>query len=781
MKSFFRKIALVLAFAMVFTAMPMGVFAEDNSFQYPSGYFVEWGFEYGNGVENANSSKEVKALIWLNGVQVTDFSDYEFEIGDIVYQNNPTTIAALSTTPQKGVFTFSAGTGYTDTTAYYPGVEIFVTVKHNGTVIDRNDPDNMVLPINVNIGPQSEDNNQGGAQGGNLEWIPGNNGFEIKDTETTTFYIDTTNVTSFTNASVKAFYMADMGPNGPIFNDLSGCYELVNDNGRYGIRLDGAKIAKALPREFSMFVIQAELRDAAGVAVAANTADINLVRTPSIFQTACDNGFIFANGTSIMERQWLGEVDGEFFAIVAENGTNEAVHQKYLESLYEAIFYGEDTTSEYFKAIRDAFNNWDGDDDYLNSQYDGGALEVQMADGGDNTSDEFKNHTLEELGKNTIVVLSAGMYMKAGILDRAPSLENPDELVDLTTFDYSEKYTHCEELTFYAYIPNNAVEDCGGIENVTLYCYDGSTDYAAVDTTVASDVGNNVLKFTTTSPMEYYFVCWNEEATGGEGESGSSSQPELEIAPESSTNEKLDEKLNKNIEATIDELVRGGYIDTDEVDVEEIKDAYEADPDSVRVELTYDFTNFDDMEESDFTTEQLEQIEKIVETANGQVVYGMDIVVERQLVVNGQEVGDPQIMTELPSDIEFSINLPEGVVDVPQGKKVKWVIFRNHNGEINKLPVKDNGNGTGTFKTDRFSYYVLGYEFVDADTTHNHVWGYNTQYDAAAHWDYCHVCGEKGAVVAHSYKDGACSCGWSVKSTNRTNPATGVTAEMLGE
>ena len=114
----------------------------------------------------------------------------------------------------------------------------------------------------------------------------------------------------------------------------------------------------------------------------------------------------------------------------------------------------------------------------------------------------------------------------------------------------------------------------------------------------------------------------------------------------------------------------------------------------------------------------------------------------------------------------------------------EWVMYRYHNGVVEKLPIRDNGNGTGSFESDKFSYYVLGYEFVDVDTAHSHVWGYNTQYDAAAHWDYCHVCGAKGAVVAHSYKDGVCSCGWKMTTTataGRTNPATGVTAEMLGE
>ena len=66
--------------------------------------------------------------------------------------------------------------------------------------------------------------------------------------------------------------------------------------------------------------------------------------------------------------------------------------------------------------------------------------------------------------------------------------------------------------------------------------------------------------------------------------------------------------------------------------------------------------------------------------------------------------------------------------------------------------------------------------------TGEHVWGYNTQYDAAAHWDYCHVCGAQNTPVAHSDAngDGVCDCGWVLANTpSRVNPNTGVTADML--
>lgn len=115
----------------------------------------------------------------------------------------------------------------------------------------------------------------------------------------------------------------------------------------------------------------------------------------------------------------------------------------------------------------------------------------------------------------------------------------------------------------------------------------------------------------------------------------------------------------------------------------------------------------------------------------------------------------------------------------------------------------DNSTGTataeisgGTFTTAPAEEYIAPGKVFDpatgtvvtaaageaAPATGEHVWGYNPQYDAAAHWDYCHVCGAQNTPVAHSDAngDGVCDCGWVLANTpSRVNPNTGVTADML--
>lgn len=187
------------------------------------------------------------------------------------------------------------------------------------------------------------------------------------------------------------------------------------------------------------------------------------------------------------------------------------------------------------------------------------------------------------------------------------------------------------------------------------------------------------------------------------------------------------------------------------------------------VELDDDYIN--SITDQNIVAQLMAEFDEIVAVSGENYVGIYDISCYNK--ATGDKVAEPN------AKFVFTITLPTCVVEIPEGQIINWIMYRYHNGVVEKLPIKDNGNGIGSFESDKFSLYVLGYEFVSA--THNHIWGYNTQYDAAAHWDYCHVCGEKGVFVPHSYKDGICICGWKNTTTaNRTNPATGVTAEMLG-
>lgn len=196
----------------------------------------------------------------------------------------------------------------------------------------------------------------------------------------------------------------------------------------------------------------------------------------------------------------------------------------------------------------------------------------------------------------------------------------------------------------------------------------------------------------------------------------------------------------------------------------------------------YTETNeIDDSYVDNFTEDEktafYEAVYAIIEVAGDNTLNAFEITCKDNGTDN--EVSEPD------TKFVFTVTLPADVIEVPQGKKIEWVMYRYHVGndgigKVDELPITDNGDGTGYFESDKFSVYVLGFKFLN--TTHSHVWGYNTQHDAAAHWNSCQICGEKGAFVPHSdeNKDGFCICGWPMTTTNRQNPNTSVTAEMLG-
>lgn len=76
-------------------------------------------------------------------------------------------------------------------------------------------------------------------------------------------------------------------------------------------------------------------------------------------------------------------------------------------------------------------------------------------------------------------------------------------------------------------------------------------------------------------------------------------------------------------------------------------------------------------------------------------------------------------LNKLQKEIEITIAIPKEL----KGDGYVYKVIRNHDGEITTLETKDNGDGTITFKTDRFSTYALAYnqetEAPDNSATQN--------------------------------------------------------------
>ena len=81
-------------------------------------------------------------------------------------------------------------------------------------------------------------------------------------------------------------------------------------------------------------------------------------------------------------------------------------------------------------------------------------------------------------------------------------------------------------------------------------------------------------------------------------------------------------------------------------------------------------------------------------------VQYMDICI--MLKTEDSELGT---LNKLQEEIAITIAIPKEIKD----ENYLYKVIRNHNGEITTLETKDNGDGTITFMTDRFSTYALAY------------------------------------------------------------------------
>ena len=117
-------------------------------------------------------------------------------------------------------------------------------------------------------------------------------------------------------------------------------------------------------------------------------------------------------------------------------------------------------------------------------------------------------------------------------------------------------------------------------------------------------------------------------------------------------------------------------------------------------------------------------------------------------------------------------------------------MYSYHNGKILVHDITDNGDGTGTFASNKFSYYAIGYE--DVVPTHEHSFCgwytvkepncFNAGYEARV----CSECNAADsrplAATSHNYDvNGVCAICKLTKEAvatgtapSRTNPNTGV-------
>lgn len=71
-------------------------------------------------------------------------------------------------------------------------------------------------------------------------------------------------------------------------------------------------------------------------------------------------------------------------------------------------------------------------------------------------------------------------------------------------------------------------------------------------------------------------------------------------------------------------------------------------------------------------------------------------------------------LEEVSDKVLVTVDIPSGLEKVAEGYTRTYYIIRVHDGKTDVLNAKDNGNGTVSFETDKFSTYALTYKDIKA-------------------------------------------------------------------
>ena len=113
----------------------------------------------------------------------------------------------------------------------------------------------------------------------------------------------------------------------------------------------------------------------------------------------------------------------------------------------------------------------------------------------------------------------------------------------------------------------------------------------------------------------------------------------------------------------------------------------------------------DAMTEDAIAKEDKALIDKVVTDKKYNVAgyYEIDLF---KATSNGLKV---EQLTEVEGGVSIKLQLPSTLASVKKGFKRTYYVIRLHDGVTTVLPAVDNGNGTITFKSDKFSTYTLVY------------------------------------------------------------------------
>lgn len=173
--------------------------------------------------------------------------------------------------------------------------------------------------------------------------------------------------------------------------------------------------------------------------------------------------------------------------------------------------------------------------------------------------------------------------------------------------------------------------------------------------------------------------------------------------------EDIDEDINKETKKTITEEV--SKIINDVLDDKEVKGISDELKENLKgaVVAGKEINTKVVISEQKTTDDNKDEIEsinkKIAKGGNVIGYYDISIVLE----ADGDILGN---IMELSDKAKITLDIPENLPSVKKGYKRVYKVIRMHDGVVTILDTKDNGNGTISFESNKYSTFALVYEDV---------------------------------------------------------------------
>lgn len=131
-------------------------------------------------------------------------------------------------------------------------------------------------------------------------------------------------------------------------------------------------------------------------------------------------------------------------------------------------------------------------------------------------------------------------------------------------------------------------------------------------------------------------------------------------------------------------------------------------------------TLIDELKEEDINSELVTEIKKVALSKKYTIASFYEINLIKSILYNENTYVIGQIK-EPANLVEVTLELPATLGKVKAGMTRKYYMIRLHDDKATVLDAKDNGDGTITFASDKFSSYTLTYEDIESPNTYDGI------------------------------------------------------------